>query len=385
MKKIITNQPRRGLSIIEVLTAMVVAMIGVFGVMALIPFAVKQAKVGMDSDAAVQLARNAYSDFEIRGYRNPENWWMPAGTLLRDRDPVFPARTYDPATDGPQIFAIDPLSGLENKGVFGIFPLNPVVADSLPPELRFPVLNLAMLQNSGQSGFVKTGMTRGVAQKIFRSADDLVFGAGVGELDPPLQFFDKTSNNIALKRQSKGRISWSAIVVPYINQSITIDSDEWSYKLYILVYKVRKTRADDEDGKMAVTQLSELNTGYQSPLTNVLIDKSVSVPDGSLKRDDWVMLINQDPTVDLNANPEAEPFIKQIAFCRIVNLMSDSENQSVDTALTLDGPDFNFFGDNTAVPPTPPTETYIIHLKDVIGVYEHTFTPETESNWTVNF
>jgi Tfp pilus assembly protein PilV len=372
MKKLITNQPRRGLSIIEVLTSMVVAMIGVFGVMALIPFAVKQAKVGMDSDAAVQLARNAYSDFEIRGYRNPENWWIPAQ-----------GRTYDPATDGPQIFAIDPLSVIENGP--GIFPLNPVTAGSLPQNLRFPVLNLAMLQNSGQSGFVKTGMTRGVAQKIFRSADDLVFGAGVGELDPPLQFFDKTSNNIALKRQSKGRISWSAIVVPYINQSITIDSDEWSYKLYILVYKVRKTRADDEDGKMAVTQLSELNTGYQSPLTNVLIDKSVSVPDGSLKRDDWVMLINQDPTVDLNANPEAEPFIKQIAFCRIVNLMSDSENQSVDTALTLDGPDFNFFGDNTAVPPTPPTETYIIHLKDVIGVYEHTFTPETESNWTVNF
>jgi hypothetical protein len=65
--------------------------------------------------------------------------------------------------------------------------------------------------------------------------------------------------------------------------------------------------------------------------------------------------------------------------------MSDSENQSVDTALTLDGPDFNFFGDDNAVPPTPPTDTYIIHLKDVIGVYEHTFTPETESNWTVNF
>jgi hypothetical protein len=376
MKKIITNQPRRGLSIIEVLTAMVVAMIGVFGVMALIPFAVKQAKVGMDSDAAVQLARNAYSDFEIRGYRNPENWWMPAGTLLRDRDPVFPARTYDPATDGPQIFAIDPLSGLENKGVFGIFPLNPVVADSLPPELRFPVLNLAMLQNSGQSGFVKTGMTRGVAQKIFRSADDLVFGAGVDELDPPLQIFDRSGAGDALIRQSKGRISWSAIVVPYINQSVTTNSAEWSYKLYILVYKVRKTRADDEDGKMAITQLSSANSGFQSPLTNVVIDQSVLVPDGSLKRDDWVMLINQDPNADANT-PAA--FNKQIAFCRIVNLMANSEElpAPVDTLLTLDGPDFNFG--------TPPTETYIIHLKDVIGVYEHTFTPETESNWTVDF
>jgi type II secretory pathway pseudopilin PulG len=366
MKKLITNQPRRGLSIIEVLTSMVVAMIGVFGVMALIPFSVKQAKVGMDSDAAVQLARNAYSDFEIRGYRNPENWWIPAQ-----------GRTYDPATDGPQIFAIDPLSVIENGP--GIFPLNPVTAGSLPQNLRFPVLNLAIpagLPNSGQWEFGKTGMTLGVAQKMFRSADDLVFGGGVDELDPPLQIFDRSGAGDALIRQSKGRISWSAIVVPYINQSVTIDSAEWSYKLYILVYKVRKTRADDEDGKMAITQLSSANSGFQSPLTNVVIDQSVLVPDGSLKRDDWVMLINQDPNADANT-PAA--FNKQIAFCRIVNLMANSEElpAPVDTLLTLDGPDFNFG--------TPPTETYIIHLKDVIGVYEHTFTPETESNWTVNF
>ena len=294
MKKIITNQPRNGLSIIEVLTSIVVAMIGVFGVMVLIPFAVKQAKVGMDSDAAVQLARNAYSQFEISGYRNPENWWIPAQN-----------RAYDPATDGPQVFAIDPLSVIENGS--GIFPLNPVVADSLPPNLRFPVLNLAMpagqQDNNGQWVFGKTGMTLGVAQRFFRGGNDLVFGGGLGDLDPPLQIFDRDNTGQAVIRQSKGRISWSAIVVPYINQSVTPSSDEWSYKLYILAYKIRKTRADDEDGKMAVTQLSELNTGYQSPLTNVLIDKSVLVPDGSLKRDDWVMLINQDPTVDLTATP----------------------------------------------------------------------------------
>ena len=374
MKKIITNQPRNGLSIIEVLTSIVVAMIGVFGVMVLIPFAVKQAKVGMDSDAAVQLARNAYSQFEISGYRNPENWWIPEQN-----------RAYDPATDGPKIFAIDPLGVIDNidsVNYTGTFPLNPTVNGSLPPQLQFPVLNLAIpagLQDNGQWVFGKTGMTRGVAQRFFRGGNDLVFGGGVEDLDPPLQIFDRDVNGAAIIRQSKGRISWSAIVVPYINQSVTSSSEEWSYKLYILAYKIRKTRADDEDGQMAVTQLSDLNTGYQSPLTNVLIDKSVVVPDGSLKRDDWVMLINQDPNVDPNVTPLA--FSKQIAFCRIVNLMSDSENQSVDTALTLDGPDFNFFD------PTGPqgTPTYIVHLKDVIGVFEHTFTPETESNWTVNF
>ena len=365
MKKIATHQPRNGLSIIEVLTSIVVAMIGVFGVMVLIPFAVKQAKVGMDSDAAVQLARNAYSKFEISGYRNPENWWIPAQN-----------RSYDPANDFPQIFAIDPLGVIENGP--GTFPLNPTVNGTLPDDLQFPVLNLAIpagLQDvNGQWVFGKTGMTRGVAQRFFRGGNDLSFGGGLDDLSPPLQIFDRDGAGQALIRQSKGRISWSAIVVPYINKSVTPTSAEWSYKLYILAYKVRKTRADDEDGQMAVSQLSGLNTGYQSPLTNVLIDKSVLVPDGSLKRDDWVMLINQDPTANQNT-PNA--FKTQIAFCRIVNLMSDSENQLVDTALTLDGPDFNFFGDNTA--------TYIVHLKDVIGVFEHTFTPETESNWTVNF
>jgi type II secretory pathway pseudopilin PulG len=378
MKKIITNQPRNGLSIIEVLTSIVVAMIGVFGVMVLIPFAVKQAKVGMDSDAAVQLARNAYSQFEISGYRNPENWWIPEQN-----------RAYDPATDGPKIFAIDPLGVIDNidsVNYTGTFPLNPTVNGSLPPQLQFPVLNLAIpagLQDNGQWVFGKTGMTRGVAQRFFRGGNDLVFGGGVEDLDPPLQIFDRDVNGAAMIRQSKGRISWSAIVIPYINQSATANSGEWSYKLYILAYKIRKTRADDEDGQMAVTQLSELNTGYQSPLTNVLIDKSVLVPDGSLKRDDWVMLINQDPTVDPNVTPLA--FSKQIAFCRIVNLMSDSENQSVDTALTLDGPDFNFF-DPSGINGAPVGDrTWIIHLKDVIGVFEHTFTPETESNWTVNF
>ena len=383
MKKIITNQPRNGLSIIEVLTSIVVAMIGVFGVMVLIPFAVKQAKVGMDSDAAVQLARNAYSQFEIGGYRNPENWWIPSADPNQER-------SYNPAPvanggDGPRIFALDPLGVIENGP--GTFPLNPMTnGGTLPAELQFPVLNLAIpagLQDNGQWVFGKTGMTRGVAQRFFRGGNDLVFGGGVEDLDPPLQIFDRDVNGAAIIRQSKGRISWSAIVVPYINQSVTSSSEEWSYKLYILAYKIRKTRADDEDGQMAVTQLSELNTGYQSPLTNVLIDKSVVVPDGSLKRDDWVMLINQDPNVDPNVTPLA--FSKQIAFCRIVNLMSDSENQSVDTALTLDGPDFNFF-DPSGINGAPVGDrTWIIHLKDVIGVFEHTFTPETESNWTVNF
>jgi len=59
---------RLGITIIEVLTSIVVAMIGVFGVMILIPFAVQQAQIGLDLDDATAMADNAIATFEINQY-----------------------------------------------------------------------------------------------------------------------------------------------------------------------------------------------------------------------------------------------------------------------------------------------------------------------------
>ena len=60
---------RHGLSVIEVLTSIVVALIGVFGVLAMIPFSVKQTQSGLDQDAATSMARNAVSRFEAGGFK----------------------------------------------------------------------------------------------------------------------------------------------------------------------------------------------------------------------------------------------------------------------------------------------------------------------------
>ena len=59
---------RRGVTVIEVLTSMIVAAIGVFGVMVLIPFSVQQAQIGLDNDAAAVVAENAYQDLQIYGF-----------------------------------------------------------------------------------------------------------------------------------------------------------------------------------------------------------------------------------------------------------------------------------------------------------------------------
>ena len=59
---------RSGITLIEVITSILVAVIGVFGVMVMIPFGVSQAEHGLRQEEASALARNAVSDFEIRGF-----------------------------------------------------------------------------------------------------------------------------------------------------------------------------------------------------------------------------------------------------------------------------------------------------------------------------
>ena len=65
---------RRGISIIEVMTAIVVALIGVFGTLVLIPFAIKQAQSGLDLDDGRNLAENSQAMFEIMGFDDPTQW-----------------------------------------------------------------------------------------------------------------------------------------------------------------------------------------------------------------------------------------------------------------------------------------------------------------------
>ena len=81
---------RSGISIIEVLTSIIVALIGVFGVLVLIPFAVKQAQTGLESDMANNMALNSFARYEIEGYRylvdEFPRWSNAAGFQINDAD-----------------------------------------------------------------------------------------------------------------------------------------------------------------------------------------------------------------------------------------------------------------------------------------------------------
>ncbi len=222
--------------------------------------------------------------------------------------------------------------------------------------------------------------------KPWREAED-------GELNGPSQLYDIDATGATLKRQARGNISWCAIVVPVKDDyrstnyaSLTNGTTgSWKYRMYVLVFKNRLTTAiplaardvdgdsiPDEDNIMSTVPLDPVrNTGLASPLSTVYLKPGFVVGNGLIRKDDWVMLINRAETDgSLVGNPAEPGFEKQIAFARVINYSGDT--------VTLDGPDFNF----DVV--TSPDETHMVHLKNVVGVYERTIVLEGASNWNVS-
>ena len=232
---------RFGITIIEVLTAMVVAMIGVFGIMILIPFAIKQSETGLDIDTANLMGRNANEIFEINGFdrliefrsdRDGDGvedvvvdlpvWFAldADGNEVRVGNPipVGPPETDQPGID---VYSIDPLSimakgnGLVPNRVYGQFPpfesliasgLVPNEIEPAPPNYRMydpvtlapndrpwfphiPEANVGIY--NATDGSVSVLDQLALANELFRNRDDLEFG----QFDLPATDTDADSFN----------------------------------------------------------------------------------------------------------------------------------------------------------------------------------------------
>lgn len=381
------NLPRRGFSIIEVLTSIVVAMVGVLGVMIMVPFAVQQAQTGLDSDAAIVAGRNAFDQFEVSGYRNPQNWIFlnPDTGNLEFVNP-----------DRPQIFSIDPIAvnsndDTANNGFNYVdtwFPYNQKNASI--SGFGYPVSAAYRISAANLATPLGNPMGAAEANRMFYSQDELIFdvpdaapGVVDASLNGPAQVYDFGANPaIGLRRQSLGSISWSALVVP--TRDFPTVTAAWKYQMYILLHKNRRaglTPIPDPDptdnyGRMLTARIDPiLNTGLASPLSNVYLDDvTLKVEEGDLlRKDDWVLLINE----VLNADPG---FNVQLAFCRVVSY-ADGDGVSTKSSITLapiDSEEFNF-GNNTTH-----GETHIVLLQNVVSVRKEYFTPEGASNWNLS-
>lgn len=389
-----TTNRRSGISLVEVLTSIVIALIGVAGVLVLIPFGIRQAEIGLDIDDAITMGDNALAQFEIIGYRRVDAdgflpWINIDNAPFMDPDPACAGLV--PAAQGEHLvnincptdtcYFIDPLWTGANTAVGSTFPGNNFFDNLFVDQLSLPpaVINLlpesvalvdaANPVNASNSNLFNP-LPFGLAARMFLNSDDLQFatdsnpvtGLPLDEIAPPLPFLDLDGTGAVLRRQARGELSWSAIAVPSFSYEATTNTTSAldTMEFYTLIYKDRNfadpsgTFSDvDFDPRYRVATIADMtiNGGDFRSGGTVAINAPIAV-----SNDDWVMMAN--------FHPDTGTY--QAGFYRVTGSNPEADPASI----SLDGPAFTFDPNGTNI---------IIHLTKVLNVYRRTILLERDS------
>lgn len=206
---------RHGISLLEIMVSIGVLSVGLLGVLALMPAASNQAKIGAQQDAAALLARRAFREMNVR--------W-------RDNDAIG-------LSGADPFFLVDPLGGmlkqqfyptLAQAGIINVTgPGSPGKGYDYPDFTTVVSANRALLRKVPHVDLIAPiGGVNGpdplpnvVINEIFRSKDDLFFGEFASRENPapnpPQQVAIKNEADtpVAVKRFASGNLSWFSTVV----------------------------------------------------------------------------------------------------------------------------------------------------------------------------
>lgn len=186
---------RHGFSLLEVLVAIFVILVGLLGVVALIPVGHSSMLKATQADRSRTLATNSIQEIRIRGWSSPEWWCWPDGT------------DFDETTFSAGVVVFDPLFCASNPST-NLFPAG--VANGLarvslwsvpPPQGASPPFSSPHIP-----------MSSALADRLFRSSDDLIFSR---EDDARPVAVPGATVAVA----SKGEYSWFATVTASVSGS----------------------------------------------------------------------------------------------------------------------------------------------------------------------
>ncbi|MDG2467789.1 MAG: hypothetical protein P8M80_00790 [Pirellulaceae bacterium] len=387
-----TIRKRSGITITEALASIAVAAVGLFAVLAVIPFAARQTGAGLDLDSSVAMGKNAFQDFDVRGMGNPRNW----------RVAYRPGAGNNVAPTAGDIWGktivIDPL--FLNQNFAGIN-VNNENSPTFSPEIAVFPFSLYH-QEANRNPYTVTRMNlaangtaynMATAESVFRSMNELVFDEPGDKLNFPPQSF-KRDGTVELKRNYRGDITWMAMVVPERCNPLMVanansELNPHFYRLYVIVFKNRQLNYRQGTGSgEAVYRANPIGNGqrggdFEFDLMTKFEDGMVlpvanQLQEGDyLNAGDWVLLTdyNQIPP----SGGQAAPTGTQWLFYQIqrVGTPGKVNRDGNNTIVTLSGPDWT--GDIDLQ--TPPREARAIVLSNVITVYEKTIRIEYDSIW----
>ncbi len=402
---------RSGISLFEVLISILVASIGVTGVLVLIPFAVKNAQKGIDRESAVNAAKNFYADFQAYGYHDPDTWFdndplphhasipnplnPPANNIINGWPYVFdPLGVTDKMFD-PTLPAPDGSQDFEN-----FCDNNTLVYISGTPPTGLPLLNIITIDGflTGANNEAIARSHKAFTNRLCLPQNLLIFDAPGDELNPPVQRYLTLDSQPNIKRQYRARYGVVAFLVPTSNApypssgppSDGVYPPLASYKMYTVVLSVgdRSAIRVFELPQPTVAKDSLNPRGYKGIALGGgdvnLAELTVQPPEGvSIRNNDWVMLINH---YDDGGGAVFDDV--QLDFYRVLHSVQETEidptgGDPLIFDATITGPDFDLFpdwndasdGDLTTV------TTYAVLIPNVLAVYERTFRTEPVSTW----
>ena len=366
---------RRGTSILEVITTMLVATVGVFGVVALIPFAARQSELGLSQEDAINAARNLQQRMESTGYNNPSLWSDGLGNSL----PNSPYAGDGGATYlGVRAFCLDPIGVSSSSGV--VFPFTNTDLTTNPntngTNFQFPrlfytpgqwVVGLPRFTVFDFNGNELNATNAGSllkAKRLFGYENDLVYRNSVEKADPPTQDYLQNGANVNFKRATNGATGCMIFAVARGDDM----SQSNEYTFYTVVFNRRVASANsDRLFLIDTTSLpATLYGGGDVPYAEIT---AVDNNRRRFGRNDWVMLLNAIPSADSTVSADQ---IQSLQFYRVQEAYEVASAERV----TLQGGDFKLTDSAGNFLPT-----YMIYMPDVIAVYESTFRWEGDSTW----
>jgi hypothetical protein len=220
-------------TLLEVMIAILVLAIGILGLAALIPVGKWEIARTNQYDRSSTTGNLGYRDLQIRGFLNPDMWVYPNNGSPKG------VLSGVPGSPSPSTYTAGAVPGMTISPPFVPFVLDPLLVSTntsstgkravstFPYQLTSPLVSGApVLPRITLRSYAGSNLTISapLADRIFRSADELTFGLPNDDTSfkpqAAFMYLPTVSATLPTKLQSDGATSWFATISPDIGQAI---------------------------------------------------------------------------------------------------------------------------------------------------------------------